>query len=715
MVDPFQAIEEARKQSEEIARATIVNETQLAVRIIEINRDAEKAKLALKISHAEAALKNQEKLTGEEKDQLNNEITQLKNALELVPIAAQARINAEKGKAYLKDFENNQKNEEQKLKSEEQTSKQLVELIEKRVSKTSKEEEKRLDELNAAKLALIEISSEQELNEVLNKNAEVIKADEKLKAALASGNQGLILDALKAASDAREVASATDVFVIESNRKKNEAIDKQNKAAAFDKRAFEISEIKDLEERNRLTQLLEVDKTYEKEIEAARGNEQLKTEAFNKATKARKAIEEDAARSSDNLWIRSEQLAKDFSSNFFDTIANSVKPANTAFTELEKKFGDFADTVAKSNEEITKSTKEEYDKTTALALGQLIKREISYDQYVKTVDEAGKKSNKSQISLGDKLAAAAGKNFLDIGKNAQKHITSSFDSIGKKLKENGNQFENVGEGVKSFFNDAGSIVNDVAISSAASLGTLAASGQLTMETAKQATLGIAFDAVSGLILTYAPAIIGSAVAFLGPIFGPIAGGALLAVVQGLLAAAKGALGFKTGGYTGDGPSDESAGIVHKGEGVLEQPVMRGQVKEFLELRSLLQNGVSIKEVLGTYKESKSAVINGMSIKEVLSSNNLSVTPDGSLVVNSQTAPLTQSMTSEGVYIRALERQTAELRADNAAIKTELIKNRTTLRQIESTVNIAPVTLKASGDDLQAVMQKKMKYRMNYGG
>ncbi len=147
---------------------------------------------------------------------------------------------------------------------------------------------------------------------------------------------------------------------------------------------------------------------------------------------------------------------------------------------------------------------------------------------------------------------------------------------------------------------------------------------------------------------------------------------------------------------------------------MEQPIIRGQVREFLELRSLLQNGVSIGEVLGTYKESKNT-LNGLTLKEVLMSNNLSVAPNGALVAVPQTMPLSQSMTTEGVYIRALERQTAELRSDNEAIKAELVKSRTTLRQIESTVNIAPVTLKASGDDLQAVMQKKMKYKMNYGG
>ena len=62
---------------------------------------------------------------------------------------------------------------------------------------------------------------------------------------------------------------------------------------------------------------------------------------------------------------------------------------------------------------------------------------------------------------------------------------------------------------------------------------------------------------------------------------------LTAIVQGAKAAAVAALGFRKGGYTGDGDPDEIAGVVHRGEMVIpqhivRQPGMKGTLLDIIE-------------------------------------------------------------------------------------------------------------------------------------
>lgn len=56
-----------------------------------------------------------------------------------------------------------------------------------------------------------------------------------------------------------------------------------------------------------------------------------------------------------------------------------------------------------------------------------------------------------------------------------------------------------------------------------------------------------------------------------------------------------------GGYTGPGPRYQSAGVdlveYHRGEVVMEEPIVRGQLKEWLTLRRLAQRGVKISHLL----------------------------------------------------------------------------------------------------------------------
>lgn len=66
----------------------------------------------------------------------------------------------------------------------------------------------------------------------------------------------------------------------------------------------------------------------------------------------------------------------------------------------------------------------------------------------------------------------------------------------------------------------------------------------------------------------------------------------LGTIQGLVAG----LGFKEGGYTGDGSPSEAAGIVHKGEYVFPASSVKGKSDKFDFLNTMLQRGFSIDDI-----------------------------------------------------------------------------------------------------------------------
>jgi phage-related minor tail protein len=82
--------------------------------------------------------------------------------------------------------------------------------------------------------------------------------------------------------------------------------------------------------------------------------------------------------------------------------------------------------------------------------------------------------------------------------------------------------------------------------------------------------------------------------FLGP-FAPVAAAGAMVGVTALVNKMR--KGFASGGYTGDGDKQEEAGVVHRGEVVLESGIVKGQLPEILKLRSLLQKGIKIKDII----------------------------------------------------------------------------------------------------------------------
>lgn len=706
LTDELSNIEKSRLANEKAARDKVQSELDLAVQLLQIQGDADQLKFEAqkKAAEKDLALKAKDKgFTDADRQAAKLGIEKIEDDKQKAAQDTLVKIQTEKGKFAVKEYEDNKKRLEEQFKLESEFAKKTVELTEARKSDSSFDEARRLVDLNSAKLEVIRAGSAQEISEALNKNEKVVKADEALKAALAKGNDKLIEQARQAATAARNDALANDVNIQQIQKNADAALAKQQKENIQNIELFRISLIEDNAERERQTRLIEVDKTLEAELLAARGNERLITDAKRKATDERVKIEEDAARKSENAGVRFGQAALDLTKGFSANFTAQLAPIFDTFGAIEKRFMKFADTVAKANEDVANNTNEEYTKATDAAFQQLKKREIDYKRYTEIVNEAAKKNGGNQVGITSQVNAAIGKSFLEVGKQAQAHLKETFGEMGKQFKDVNGKFKSTGEIVSTFFKDASKTINDTALTIGSTLGVLAASGELTMESAKKAVLGTAFDTVSSLIMTYIPAIFGSAVSFLGPIAGPIAAGLLTGIVQGLLATAKGALGFWTGGYTGDGDRMEVAGYVHKGEGVIEQPVMRGQKTDFLEMRKILQSGVPIRALLDSYKAptlSNSAVSNQGQIIQV------------------KTAQISNPASDNGAYVRALENQTAALLQSNQQLKqelkSELVRNRTTQRKIEQTVDLAPANLTLKGNDLHAVIQKQQNHKMSYG-
>jgi|GEM_PF-4170990 len=83
----------------------------------------------------------------------------------------------------------------------------------------------------------------------------------------------------------------------------------------------------------------------------------------------------------------------------------------------------------------------------------------------------------------------------------------------------------------------------------------------------------------------------------GPVGVAALAAATFAAVWGLEKVIRGAAGFATGGYTGAGGRYDVAGFAHRGEVILESPIVSGQERDWLEIRRLAQSGVPARAFL----------------------------------------------------------------------------------------------------------------------
>lgn len=66
--------------------------------------------------------------------------------------------------------------------------------------------------------------------------------------------------------------------------------------------------------------------------------------------------------------------------------------------------------------------------------------------------------------------------------------------------------------------------------------------------------------------------------------------------------------YEAGGYTGDGSTNDIAGIVHRGEIVFESPIARSNKPELLALRTALQQGATVQGLMMNSNDNGSLIV-----------------------------------------------------------------------------------------------------------
>jgi hypothetical protein len=171
---------------------------------------------------------------------------------------------------------------------------------------------------------------------------------------------------------------------------------------------------------------------------------------------------------------------------------------------------------------------------------------------------------------------------------------------------------------------------------ATSAGVAARIGLLALEIVK--TLALA----AAKILTAIAEGIAWLFASLGP-FAIVAIPAMVAGAVGVWNGVKKLLGFKTGGYTGDGPADQEAGVVHKGEYVFESELVDGETEQFDLLRRMLRSGVRLTDLFMAAARQSNPIQEAPMALSGLSLSSVSVTPQGRFEDSSQVKDLLMSM------------------------------------------------------------------------
>lgn len=402
-----------------------------------------------------------------------------------------------------------------------------------------------------AKRHLSEIETENAIDAAIEKNDKVEAANKVYRKAVENGNQFEVIATKKKYDEEILAAEETDAIVLSiraKGQKKLMALDKENANKISEIR---IAAIQDDAEHERAERELQIDKALDSALSKAQGNERLIAAAHREANAAKYDSDVEYNHKSLNLGTRSQQALQDLGFALAENISTIY--GNT-FDKLNKKFDDYAAKVQKKLDGASDEDKKKLEDEYKDLKNSFNKREISYADYqAKLAALAKKGAGQGEATATEKANLAIGKSFESLGKSANAGVTGSLEelaTLGKStatiVKKDGDT-RNVSEKDWKKYGDAiTSVGEDTALSIVGTFGAMAAAGTLTLKSAAQASLGIAIDTASKLVLTQAPAILALFTATIPPPFGFIAGLVAIAATQTLLATAKGALGADAG-------------------------------------------------------------------------------------------------------------------------------------------------------------------------
>lgn len=591
---------ELKSLTEEIKKAKLENDkilSDIAVKAIddEQQRDEkaakEKAKNAVQAVVDEIdKVKAMENIVAGDQAKL---IKELNERQKLIKQQGELELNAIKGKYLLKGYEESKKIQQDLSKREIEDLKANYEALKAVEGKnqTGGGLLADIEETNAAKLRLIDIQNEAEIDAEIDKNRKVIEARETLKKALLSNDQTQVDTAnselIKAVSDAEQNDTAVRAVKIKGQK----ALEDAQKESYIRLETARIATISDSAEREKAERELQIKTQLDSALEKAQGNERLIAEAHAAANLAKYNSDEEYARKTTDLNIYTAQTIKDLGVG----IATNLKDMyGNTFDAINKKFDDFASAIQKKlNPEDTVDEKKQQDELAKLKK-DLAKKEISYADYQKKLAELTKDGGKESATAAERANLAIGKSFQVLSKRGQEDMNAAFKTMQERAK-NGSQT------AETFKKDAGDILQGMAVSVSGILGQMAAAGTLTARNAGKAAAAIALDTAGNIILAQTPVIFAYAMGSpLGLIGGAIAATLGIASLEAMLAVAKAAIvgkGFASGGYTGDGSPSSIAGVVHGREMVFESGITEPNKQGLSWLRTALQGGAKLHELI----------------------------------------------------------------------------------------------------------------------
>lgn len=591
---------ELKSLTEEIKKAKLENDkilSDIAVKAIddEQQRDEkaakEKAKNAVQAVVDEIdKVKAMENIVAGDQAKL---IKELNERQKLIKQQGELELNAIKGKYLLKGYEESKKIQQDLSKREIEDLKANYEALKAVEGKnqTGGGLLADIEETNAAKLRLIDIQNEAEIDAEIDKNRKVIEARETLKKALLSNDQTQVDTAnselIKAVSDAEQNDTAVRAVKIKGQK----ALEDAQKESYIRLETARIATISDSAEREKAERELQIKTQLDSALEKAQGNERLIAEAHAAANLAKYNSDEEYARKTTDLNIYTAQTIKDLGVG----IATNLKDMyGNTFDAINKKFDDFASAIQKKlNPEDTVDEKKQQDELAKLKK-DLAKKEISYADYQKKLADLSKDGGKETVTAAERANLAIGKSFQVLSKRGQEDMNAAFKTMQERAK-NGSQT------AETFKKDAGDILQGMAVSVSGILGQMAAAGTLTARNAGKAAAAIALDTAGNIILAQTPVIFAYAMGSpLGLIGGAIAATLGIASLEAMLAVAKAAIvgkGFASGGYTGDGSPSSIAGVVHGREMVFESGITEPNKQGLSWLRTALQGGAKLHELI----------------------------------------------------------------------------------------------------------------------
>lgn len=559
-------LEDLKNTRLDFIKQSTADERLLKQNEVLITEEFETKKLALQIKAAQAALDSKRKLATSGVD-TQAEVNALR-ALELqkdnIKRAAEIKRNEIDGAERVKEYQNQIKREQDLFKLSVDRIKAQSDILREFQLKDGEWATNRQRAINDINLELIKKQNEDEIQQALAKNDKVIAAQSAYVNALKTNNEDVIKSASAGLAQATTDALKNDELV-KSTAERNARIytDAYNSARrALEK--LDIEMIEDLAVRTKELTIFNAQEAYTADLNASKGNNGLKFEAYKKFLQARVDAENKYITDTTDASV---QLAATIGDQFAKAFA---KPFEVYNQEQEKQLQQSLENIDKEKQALLQSLRsrqiasvEYYAKLGELdkkAAEERKKNNSSYifEQIAKQAGEAFKQSSTAFVSV----SAKSGEELLRLqklqaesDKDKEKINAAVLDAMANNNQEMIDKLEKDytawSEARKQLDKDTNEASTGLYTNAFIAIGAAAAGAAIQAGSSLKSVTLAALDALQAMVPVFTAQIFGitaaspANIATLGT-WGAIEFVALTATLQGLVALAKSSIGRNSG-------------------------------------------------------------------------------------------------------------------------------------------------------------------------